>query len=218
MFLCPRDVWFYLFALICISIWRQFGLGVHHTLSTGQWRRPGLAQQEQVLFLFPRWRWLHLAHGAGAGELQLWEFLFCRRWSTKSFGSTNCRFSSSLHVQAKIRCARAGQIEMRMSKSKWDAHAQAKMRCAWAGKNEMRNAQAKMRGAWAGKNEMCMRRHKWDAHVQVKLRCACAGQNKMRTRSCKWQQHQQQYLLSTKKFTSVGVKVKLYKKKSAGHL
>ena len=122
MFLCPRDVWFYLFALICISIWRQFGLGVHHTLSTGQWRRPGLAQQEQVLFLFPRWRWLHLAHGAGAGELQLWEFLFCRRWSTKSFCSTNCRFSSSPHVQAKIRCARAGQIEMRMSKSKWDAH------------------------------------------------------------------------------------------------
>ena len=70
-----------------------------------------------------------------------------------------------------------------------------------------------MRGAWAGKNEMCMRRHKWDAHVQVKLRCACAGQNKMRTRSCKWQQHQQQYLLSTKKFTSVGVKFKLYKKR-----
>ena len=200
MFLCPRDVWFYLFALICISIWRQFGLGVHHTLSTGQWRRPGLAQQEQVLFLFPRWRWLHLAHGAGAGELQLWEFLFCRRWSTKSFGSTNCRFSSSLHVQAKIRCARAGQIEMRMSKSKWDAHAQAKMRCAWA-----------------GKNEMCMRRHKWDAHVQVKLRCTCAGQNKMHTRSCKWQQHQQQNLLSTKKISSVGVKFKLYKKKSAGH-
>ena len=160
-----------LFALICISIWRQFGLGVHHTLSTGQWRRPGLAQQEQVLFLFPRWRWLHLAHGAGAGELQLWEFLFCRRWSTKSFGSTNCRFSSSLHVQAKIRCARAGQIEMRMSKSKWDAHAQAKMRCAWAGK---------MRCAWAGKNEMRMRRQKWEAHEQVKMRCACAGINEMR--------------------------------------
>ena len=189
MFLCQGDVWFYLFALICISIWRQFGLCVHHTLSTGQWRRPGLAQQEQVLFLFPRWRWLHLAHGAGAGELQLCEFLFCWRWSTKSFGSTNCRFSSSLHVQAKIRCARAGQIEMRMSKSKWDAQAQSKMRCAWA-----------------GKNEKCMRRHKWAAHVQVKLRCICAGQNKMRTCSCKWQQHQQQYLWSTKKFTSVGVK------------
>ena len=69
-------------------------------------------------------------------------------------------------MQAKMRCALAGQTEMRMSNSKGNAHALAKMICACAGQNEMRtrwpeqDTQAKMRCASAGQTAVRMRKPK----------------------------------------------------------
>ena len=74
----------------------------------------------------------------------------------------------NMHAQVKIRDAYAGQMEMRMRISKWDAHAQVKIRCACA-----------------SQNTVPMHNSKWDAQMLVKMRCACADRNEMRMRRSK---------------------------------
>ena len=58
----------------------------------------------------------HTAQELGNSNYE--NFCFVGADQQRVLAAPTARFSSSLHVQAKIRCTRAGQIEMRMSKSK----------------------------------------------------------------------------------------------------